>query len=127
MSYSSHETQENAGPADGLSHVEPDEVGVGLLATIGAMVAVAVLLVIVLLQAWFYNWSRDALAGWRTSDTVPAPLAQATEEQQAQIGGYHWVDRQTHTRAIPIEAAMKIEARELAAQQAPAAEEQEGK
>ena len=43
------------------SSVEPDEVNVGLLAVVGTFTAVVVVLIVVLLQAWFYNW-RGSMA-----------------------------------------------------------------
>ena len=43
-------------PPENPSQVEPDEVNVGLLGVVGTFLAVVVVLIVVLLQAWFYNW-----------------------------------------------------------------------
>ena len=62
MSYSHGEQDVAPAQADqgeGVSHVQPDDIGVGLLTVLCAFVAVVVLLIVVLLQAWFYNWKME--------------------------------------------------------------------
>ena len=68
-----------------------------------AFVAVVVLLVVVLLQAWFYNWKVDLLAqrtGPIDAQQTPAAIAQ---KQLERIETYGWADPKTQARAIPIE------------------------
>ena len=68
-----------AGHGEEVSHVEPDDIGVGLLTVLFAFVAVVVLLVVVLLQAWFYNWKVDLMAertGPINVQQAPAAVAQ---------------------------------------------------
>ncbi len=65
MSYSPSEpdvASAQAGHGEDVSHIEPDDIGVGMLTVLFAFVAVVVLLIVVLLQAWFYNWKVDLLA-----------------------------------------------------------------
>jgi len=122
MSYSPSEQEvaaAQAGHGEGVSHIEPDDVGVGLLTVLGAFVAVVVLLIVVLLQAWFYNWKVEVLArqpsAW-PEEKMPASIA---EKQLQRIETYGWADRKTQARAIPISRAMELVARDLAAESAP--------
>jgi hypothetical protein len=98
--------------------VEPDEVNVGLLAVVGTFAAVVVVLIVVLLQAWFYNW-RGSMADAKTlpMNSPETPLGRALVEQQEKINSYHWVNREAHVRAIPIQRAMELEVQEMAAAQ----------
>jgi hypothetical protein len=106
------------GHVEAISHIEPDDIGVGLLTVLFAFVAVVVLLVVVLLQAWFYNWKME-LVSRRTGpvDVQQTPAAIA-EKQLERIETYGWADRKTQTRAIPIRRAMELVAKELAAESA---------
>jgi hypothetical protein len=105
-----------AAAAQAISHIEPDDIGVGLLSVLFAFVAVVVLLAVVLLQAWFYNWRMD-LVSQRTGpiDVEQTPAAIA-ERQLQRIETYGWADRKTQARAIPIGRAMELVAKELAAE-----------
>jgi hypothetical protein len=107
-----------ADQAEGVSHIEPDDVGVGLLTVLFTFVAVVVLLVVVLLQAWFYNWQGDLLAQ-RTGpiDLQQSPAAIAQKQLQ-RIKTYGWADRKTQARAIPISRAMELVAADMAAESA---------
>jgi hypothetical protein len=117
MSYT--HSQDDAAPAqaghgEDISHIEPDDIGVGLLTVLFAFVAVVVLLVVVLLQAWFYNWRGDLLAqrtGPIDAQATPAAIA---EKQLQRIETYGWADRKTQARAIPIDQAMELVAADLA-------------
>ncbi len=113
-----HATTLSAPPSAAEPQFEGDEINAGLLTVIGCFLAVTVLLVVVLLQAWFYNWKADATA----SQTIPSSdpqtlLGRALVEQQEQINSYHWVNREANVRAIPIERAMQLVVAEMAAQQ----------
>ena len=103
------------------SSVEPDEVNVGLLAVVGTFSAVVVVLIVVLLQAWFYNW-RGSMADAKVlpMNSPETPLGRALVEQQEKINSYHWVNREGQVRAIPIQRAMELVALEMAAAQRPA-------
>jgi hypothetical protein len=99
-----------------VSQIEPDDIGVGLLTVLLAFVAVVVLLVVVLLQAWFYNWKVEVVAQRPPVDVQKAPAA-AKPKHPTDIDAYYgWVDPETKkARAIPISRAMELVAKELAA------------
>jgi hypothetical protein len=104
--------------------VERDEVSIPLLALVGGLIAVVVVLVGVLLQAWFYAGKAELTAERTLAANDPqTPLGQALLDQQAQINSYRWINRQAGVRAIPIERAMGVVVREMAAQQDKAKEE----
>ena len=105
-----------AGHGEGVSHIEPDDVGVGLLTVLGAFVAVVVLLIVVLLQVWFYNWKVE-LSARRTGPLDPQQTPAAIAEKQLQrIETYGWADPKTKKeRTIPIGRAMELVAADLAA------------
>ena len=109
-----------AGPGEGISHVEPDDIGVGLLTVLFAFVAIVVLLIVVLLQAWFYNWKMELQAQPQRNGPIDVQQTPAAiEEKQLQrIETYRWIDRKTQVRAIPIQRAMELVARDLAAESA---------
>jgi hypothetical protein len=130
MSHTQSDPAENVqAPTDqdaGLSHTEPDDIGVGLLSVLFAFVAVVVLLVVVLLQAWFYNWKVELLAQRSGPINAQASPTAITKEQIQRIETYGWADPKKHTRAIPINRAMELVARELAVDStAPAAKNQQ--
>ena len=115
MSSHRDDSPAEAGHGEDISHIEPDDIGVGMLTVLFAFVAVVVLLVVVLLQAWFYNWKVE-LTAQRTGpidvQETPAAIAQ---KQLERIESYGWADRKTQARAIPISRAMELVAAELAA------------
>jgi hypothetical protein len=108
--------------ADGTDEATPqferDEVNSGLLAIIGIFLAVTVCLIVVLLQAWFYNYKSN-LTSTRTlqSNDPQTLLGKSMIEQKEQISTYHWINREAGVRAIPIDRSMELVAREIAAQQ----------
>jgi hypothetical protein len=124
-SHSDHDAAAQVGHGENTSHIEPDDIGVGLLTVLFAFVAVVVLLVVVLLQAWFYNWKVE-LSAQRTgpidAQQTPAAIAQ---RQLERIETYGWADPKTHARAIPIRRAMELVANDLAV--APGASSAPGK
>ena len=106
-----------------VSHIEPDNISVGVLTVLFAFVAVSIVLVAVLLQAWFYNWKVDLLSERRgpiDAEQTPAAIAKIQLEQ---INKYGWVDPKTKKDlAIPISRAMELVVKEYAADsKAPAA------
>jgi hypothetical protein len=98
--------------------VERDEVSIPLLGLVGALIVVVTLLVAILLQAWFYAGKADLAAEKAIpADDPQTALGQSLLDQQAQINSYRWINRQAQVRAIPIQRAMELVARELAAEQ----------
>src|SRR5208337_753273 len=110
MSYTHSEdaSSSQAGHGEGASHVEPDDIGVGLLTVLFSFVAVVVLLVVVLLQAWFYNWKLELLAERTGPIDVQETPAAIAEKQLRRIETYGWADRKTQAQAIPIGRAMEL-------------------
>jgi hypothetical protein len=103
MSYTNE--NENAGHGGETSHVEPDDIGVGMMVVLFGLCAVSLALIVVLLQAWFYNW-KDAVAADRPQpESEPAAIAAM---QVARIDRYGWVDAKKQIRAIPITRAMDL-------------------
>ena len=108
MNYSSQ-------PETPQSQVEPDVTNVGLLSVIGAFIGVVLLLIVVLMQAWFYSWKEEAAANRSiASDDPQTALGRAKIEQEEQINSYRWVQREAGVRAIPIQRAMDLVAKEMA-------------
>ncbi len=100
---------------DELSHVEPDDIGVGMLVVVAALCAVALLLSVVLLQAWFYNWQdavRTERSGPADAQSTPADIA---ADQLKRLDGYGWADKERRVRTIPISRAMALIVQEYGA------------
>jgi hypothetical protein len=97
------------------SSIEPDEVNVGLLSIVGTFSAVVLVLIVVLLQAWFYNW-RGNIAAEKVlpANSPETPLGRAILEQQQTIDSYRWINEKAGQRAIPIGRAMELVAQEMA-------------
>jgi hypothetical protein len=95
--------------------IEPDEVNTGMMVIVGAFIAVVFVLVVVLIQAWFYNLREDVAARRTLPATDPqTALGRALLEQEEQLNSYRWINRQAKIRAVPIEQAMKLVTAELA-------------
>jgi hypothetical protein len=97
------------------SPVEPDEVNTGVLLVTGSLLVVGVALVVLFLQAWFYNW-RGSVVEQRSlpSNSPETALGRVTLENREKISSYHWINREARTRAIPISRAMELVAAEMA-------------
>lgn len=113
-----HKTQamsENQTPISQPSGVEPDDVSIPLLTLIGTTIAVSLLLIAILLQAWYYS-GKAALTTSRAlpADNPQMPLGRYRTEQQEQLGQYRWINREAKVVGIPIERAMELVAREMA-------------
>jgi hypothetical protein len=108
-----------AGSPDRLPAEYPgDEVNAGLIGIVGVFAAVVLLLIIVLVQAWYYTWKGQVASDREVLTNSPdMPLGRMLAEQEQQIGSYHWVNREKQVRAIPIDQAMALVAEELAAGQ----------
>ena len=59
-------------PIDPAS-VEPDNVDAGLIVLVGAFSAVALLLIVLLLQAWFYTWKAEGKMPPNVRLELPSP------------------------------------------------------
>ncbi len=116
-----------AGHGEEVSHVEPDDIGVGLLTVLFAFVAVVVLLVVVLLQAWFYNWKVNLMAERTGPINVQQAPAAVAQRQLKQIDRFGWADDKKQARAIPIDRAMALVVKEMAGDPGAPGKEKGGK
>jgi hypothetical protein len=66
---------------------------------------VSLVLIVVLLQAWFYNW-KDAIVAER--DRPESESALIAAEQVKRIENYGWADPKKKIRTIPISRAMDL-------------------
>ena len=88
-----------------------------MLTVVVRMVAVVVLLVAVLLQAWFYNWKVELIA--QRSGPIDASRRRR-QSPRSNSNGSRLMDGQIQrpqARAIPIGRAMELVAAELAARE----------
>ena len=95
-----------------------------MLIVLFALCGVVILLIVVLLQAWFYNWKVDLVSRASRRDRrlqeTPAAIAKS---QLQRIETYGWVDLKTKKdRTIPIDRAMELVAKEFAAPATPGKE-----
>jgi hypothetical protein len=80
-----------------------------------AVVSVILVFVIVVgLQAWFYNIEEAEVLRKQSGQAAPE-LLRLRAEQLEQLNEYRWADRKNNTVAIPIERAMQLVVDELAA------------
>ncbi len=83
----------------------------GLILTIGLLLAVLVLVLILLVQGWFYKAQTDEYVR-KVIEPRAEELASATAEQQEALHSYRVIDAELGTVAIPIEKAMELVVRE---------------
>ena len=79
-----------------------------IVAVIGALI---VFVLIVALQAYFYNAEETEREG-KVYAEVPQELAGLRAQQVEQLNSYHWVDQSKGTVAIPIERALELTVRD---------------
>ena len=104
MSYPD-EKHESAAHGDETSHVEPDDIGVGMMTVLFGLCGVSLLLMVVLLQAWFYTWKDVVAADRPPPQSEPAVIAAA---QLKKLENYSWADPKKKIRMIPISRAMEL-------------------
>lgn len=113
------ETEPMTPSADG-SQVERDDVNVFMLVFVGIFLATGVLLVAVMAQAWFHQWQGDLTAERAMATNDPrTPLGRTVLEQQEQIFGYRWVNRDAGVCGIPVRRAMELVVKEMDEPQTP--------
>jgi len=83
----------------------------GLILTTGILLSVLVLVLILLVQGWFYKAQSDEYVR-KIIEPRAEELASATAEQQESLHSYRVVDTEQGTVAIPIERAMELVVRE---------------
>lgn len=97
-----------------MSERAEQDVSVRPIVLVGLAGALLVFVLIVVLEAWFYNL-EDVQVYRKVIAASPEPLARAMADQQIQITSYRVIDPARNVIAIPIERAMEIVAREEAA------------
>jgi hypothetical protein len=100
-------------------NVEPDmayqeDVNTPTVAVVGVVGAVLVFAAIVGLQAWFYNWQEQETYR-KVVEPANEELTRLVAEQQVQLNRYHAIDSKTGVYGIPIDRAMDLVVRDLAA------------
>ncbi len=83
----------------------------GLILTTGILLSVLVLVLILLVQGWFYKAQSDEYVR-KIIEPRAEELASANAEQQEALHSYRVVDAEQGTVAIPIERAMELVVRE---------------
>lgn len=91
---------------------QKDELNTPAVVTIGIVAAILLFAAIVFLQAYFARAERAEYERKVVSQRSEE-LAGVQAAQEAQLGGYRWVDRAHGVTAIPIERAMALVAAEL--------------
>ncbi len=88
-----------------------DDPNVAASAVVGVISAIALFVIIVLLQTWFYKAEEDER--YRKVYSQPYQELQKTDnEQMEQLGSYGWVSENDGVAHIPIDRAMEIIAQE---------------
>jgi hypothetical protein len=78
-----------------------------LTAVVGIVGAVLLFVLIVLLEAVFYN-ADEAERRRKVEGSVPDELAQVRSSQEALLNGYRWIDEKAGVVGIPIDVAMRL-------------------
>jgi len=81
---------------------------------VGIVGAILLFVIIVALQALFYNAETQTVS--RINQGDPRQLSRLRAEQLEAISSYGWVDQRQGTVTIPIERAMELTVRDLADQ-----------
>lgn len=88
-----------------------DDPNVAASAVVGTISAIGLFVIIVLLQAWFYNAKEDER--FRKVYSQPyQELQKVDNEQLERLGSYGWVSQPEGVAHIPIERAMQLVANE---------------
>jgi hypothetical protein len=90
---------------------EGGEPNTPLTALVGIVFAIVLFVVVVLLQAFFYQ-ERQAEDARKVVAVAPQELSQLVSQQLGQLHGYRWVDQKAGVVAIPIGRAMELVVRD---------------
>lgn len=94
--------------------VEKDALNTPAIAVIGAVGTVVTLVTVLCLQVLYYQ-AEDAQTAARNAADGSSELRVMLAEQRASLEGYQWIDEQAGTISIPVEEAMELVARDIAA------------
>lgn len=84
---------------------------------VGVVGAIMVFVVIVALQALFYNTETQTIG--RINEGDPQLLGRLRAEQLEAVSSYAWKDRDKGVAVIPIDRAMELTVRDIAANRPP--------
>jgi len=91
-----------------------EDVKTSAVALVGFLGAVVLFALIILLQVVYY-WAAERQVQRKEIDAPESELREAVAAQQAKLVGYRWVDQKQGIVAIPIQRAMDLVVRDLAA------------
>ena len=89
-----------------------DDPNVAASAVVGVFSAIALFVIIVLLQTWFYSAEADEQARKVTSQPFEE-LQKLDNEQLERLGSYGWISEPEGVAHVPIEKAMELVSEEL--------------
>ena len=90
---------------------EGGEPNTPLTALVGIVFAIVLFVVVVFLQAFFYQ-ERQAENARKVVAVAPQELSQLVSQQLGELHGYRWVDEKAGVVAIPIGRAMALVVRD---------------
>ena len=89
-----------------------DEIDTPKLAVVGFVSTIVVLLIVLLVQIWYYQLTHD-FSQTRNVQHVDQALARYYVEQEEKLHRLEWADAKAHKVAIPIDRAMELTLRDL--------------
>ena len=92
----------------------PDEVDTPKLAVIGVVGTIIILLIVFAVQVLYYYWNRQLNVAENVQHKDQA-LARYEAEQAEKLHRTAWIDQKTGKVVIPIERAMELTVRDMAA------------
>ncbi len=87
------------------------DVNLSPIVMLGVTSSVFILVIVVALQAWFYDW-QDQLHHERVVSVPSAELERTVADEQIRLGTYDWVDREEGTVRVPIGVAIELYAQQ---------------
>ncbi len=96
---------DSAGPD--LQYTERDAPDVAKIAIIGIVGALILFVIIVGLQALFYDMETKEAAR-KQVESPPMTVSQLRAQHEEQLTTYRWIDQKAGVVAIPIDRAMKL-------------------
>jgi len=94
--------------------VEKDALNTPAIAVIGVVGTVVTLVTVLCLQVLYYQ-AEDSQTAARNAAEGSSELRVLLAEQRATLDGYSWVDQQHGKLSIPVEQAMQLVTRDIAA------------
>jgi hypothetical protein len=86
---------------------EEQNVNTSIIVTIGVVSATIVLVIIIALQAWFYE-AYDEESARKADQEINWKLTDLRLEHQENITTYRWIDQQAGSVRIPVDRAIEL-------------------